>query len=169
MNKKQMICIITAMVTIIIVAFILKTKYITVANIPTDSMDPTIKQEEVTIGLRGVSQIERGDIILFRRPGKTKAYIKRVIGLPEETVTIVKGKVYINGELLQETYVKENWDTTGEIQVYHVPQGEFFVLGDNRLNSEDSRNWGNVKEENVYARAVAVCYPVRNMRILCAD
>ena len=168
MNKKQMQYIIVIAV-IIALAFLLKTKYITVATVPSDSMESTINRGEIVIGVRKAWQIKCGDIVIFRHPGKPQAYIKRVIGIPGDTVTIVKGQVYINGKLLDEPYVKDNWDTTGEIQVYKVKSGEYFVLGDNRLNSEDSRYLGFVTEENVYARAVAVCYPLENCRILASQ
>lgn len=117
------------------------------------------------IGLRFAywfSEPERGDIVIFRYPdNEEKIYIKRVIGLPGETVEIIDGKVYIDGseQPLQEDYV--NGVPTGNYGPYVVPENSYFMLGDNRGNSEDSRFWTNkfVKKEKILAKAVVRYYP----------
>lgn len=112
---------------------------------------------------------EYGDIIVFpvvRKdgeivPGKGKNqenYIKRVIGLPGDIITIKDGKVYINGKKKNETYIKDGV-TDGGIADYKVPKDQVFVMGDNRLNSEDSRMIGTVPIEIIRGKAIVRIYP----------
>ena len=95
---------------------------------------------------------ERGDIIVFRYPqDPSRDFIKRVIGVPGDLVEIKNGVVYVNGKPLQEDYTAAppNYFQPAE----RVPEGEYFVLGDNRNNSSDSHVWGLVPEENIIGRA----------------
>jgi signal peptidase I len=99
----------------------------------------------------------RGDVVVFDPPVEsTEPFIKRLIGLPGEQVTIKDGEVYINGELLQEPYIH---DQTIPSQTLDVPQDSIFVMGDNRGNSSDSRRWGVVPLENLIGRAIFVYWP----------
>lgn len=85
---------------------------------------------------------KRGDIVVFRFPDdETEVYIKRLIGLPGEVIEIVDGYVYVDGVLLEEDYVRGNRE--GDYGPYEVPPGEYFMLGDNRLQSGDSREWND--------------------------
>jgi len=112
----------------------------------------------------GLGNVERGDTVVFWFPyDKTKSYIKRVIGLPGDRVRVEAGQVYVNGQTLVEDYVpEENRDSTswraGEEQV--VPNGCYFVLGDHRNSSSDSRSWGYVPRENIYGKAVFAYWPL---------
>lgn len=114
------------------------------AVVPTGSMENTIMTGDKVIGNRLsylFSSPKRGDIIIFQFPDdKTQDYVKRVIGLPGETVTIKEGNVYIDGELLNEDYIKEPMVSEPE-QTYVVPENSYFVMGDNRNGSKDSRYW----------------------------
>jgi len=96
----------------------------------------------------------RGDLIVFRYPGDpTIKYVKRVIGLPGETIVVREGEVMVNGTRLQEPYVSagNNQGRTGApTGEFKVPAGSYFVLGDNRDNSSDSRMWGSVPRANLY-------------------
>jgi signal peptidase I len=103
------------------------------------------------------SQPNRGDVIVFRQPqDSSQRYIKRTIGLPGDTVRIGGGEVYINGALLHEPYLQVRTDRDG---TWEVPENEYFVMGDNRRNSSDSRSWGFVVSENVIGRALLVYWP----------
>lgn len=110
---------------------------------------------------------QRGDVIVFRYPPDPEnepPYIKRVIGLPGDHLSIDQGQVYVNGELLQEPYLNEaiNWRDGA----WQVPEGALFVMGDNRNNSSDSRSWGTVPLENVIGRAVIIYWPPEEWAVM---
>lgn len=133
--------------------------------VPSGSMEDTIPKPSRIISLRvsyWFSDPERGDVILFDPPdGSEYCYVKRVIGLPGETILIRDGRVYIDGaeRPLEEHYLKEA--PLGDFGPYEVPEGCYFVLGDNRNDSSDSRYWNNpyVPRENIYAKAVIGYWP----------
>ena len=122
-----------------------------------DSMKPVLENGDITLVNRIVynaSRPKRGDIIAFHPNGNEKSYcyIKRIVGLPGETVELKDGQVYINGEAIKEKYETIPWEDTGVIEEAVVlKDDEYFVLGDDRQNSEDSRNSeiGNVKREEI--------------------
>ncbi|MBX6378191.1 MAG: signal peptidase I [Clostridia bacterium] len=100
----------------------------------------------------------RGDIIVFRSPlNPQEDFIKRVIGLPGETVSIQGGAVYIDGKPLDEPYIRRH--DAGSLRPVTVPPGHLFVLGDNRVNSEDSRYFGAIRQEQVKGKALIVWWP----------
>src|ERR1044071_6986047 len=136
------------------------------------SMTPTLTdQERIFINKFtyrfGLGSIERGDTVVFWYPQDTsKSYIKRVIGVPGDRARGSGGQVYVNGTVLHEGYVPpENRDLSswreGEEQT--VPDGRYFVLGDHRNQSSDSRMWGYVPRENIYGKAVFVYWPLAKM------
>jgi signal peptidase I len=101
---------------------------------------------------------QRGDVIVFEFPeDRSRDFIKRVIGIPGDTVKVDEGTVYVNGVPLTEPYVNEEHRSNMDEKV--VPPGEYFVLGDNRGNSSDSRSWGFVPEENIIGRAMFTYWP----------
>jgi signal peptidase I len=133
------------------------------------SMTPTLTdQERIFINKFtyrfGFGTVSRGDTVVFWYPqDSSKSYIKRVIGLPGDRVRIERGQVWVNGGPLAEDYVpEENRDygtwKDGEEQV--VPEGSYFVLGDHRNSSSDSRTWGYVPRDNIYGKAVFVYWPL---------
>lgn len=101
---------------------------------------------------------QRGDIVVFRYPGRPdRDFIKRVIGLPGDTVLVDRGRVYVNGVLLQEDYIRSV--PTYSLPKQTVPGGNYFVLGDNRPNSSDSHIWGFVPEDNLIGKAWLSYWP----------
>lgn len=124
------------------------------------SMEPTLVSGEYMIVDRisyRLGSPKRGDIIVFHPPLKPKEeYIKRVIGLPSDEVEVKNNMVYVNGQHLDETYLKV---TTNYIGTWRVPAGQLFVLGDNRNNSEDSHDWGTVPMDYVVGKAILVYWP----------
>lgn len=153
-------------------AFILDTQIIVNAKIPSGSMKNTIMPGDRIVGSRlayGNAIPERFDIIIFRYPDdKEEVYIKRIIGLPNETVRIVDGKIYIDDseEPLNDTFSLE--PMTGSYGPYVIPDGSYFVMGDNRNNSFDSRFWEDafVKEEDILGKAFIRYWPIERMGIV---
>ncbi|MCU0238084.1 MAG: signal peptidase I [Pyrinomonadaceae bacterium] len=98
--------------------------------------------------------IERGDIVVFWYPNDPdKSYVKRVIGLPGDNIEIRNGKVLINGNELQENYLDSTYNQSGANLSKTVEKHHYFVMGDNRDNSSDSRTWGLVPEKYIYGKA----------------
>lgn len=138
------------------------------------SMDPNFHDKEYLLTNKVPFVIlkknpDRGDVIVFKAPQeREKEFIKRVIGLPGETVSIHDGKVFINGQPLKEDYLPAGLETTGAYflqtgQEATVPSGQFFVLGDNRANSSDSRYWGFVPYKDILGKAWFRYWPFSQM------
>lgn len=152
----------------IIAALLIKNYLIINANVPTGSMENTIMPGNRLIGNRLAyinSEPERGDIVIFKYPdNEEETYVKRVIGLPGETITIENAKIYINGadEPLEEAYLKEEWVEETGVYTYEVPEDCYLVLGDNRNNSKDARYWTNtyVSKEKILGEAVFTYWPL---------
>lgn len=170
----------------LVMAFVIKSLAMQAFYIPSGSMLQTLQigdrvlVEKVSYRLRSP---ERGEVIVFRRPGlETQGFslqetatsflegigvvqpdperdlIKRIIGLPGETVELIDGVVHINGQALEEPYAAVEQRPFGPVV---VPEGEYFVLGDNRTNSLDSRfGLGTIPEENIIGRTFAIIWPL---------
>jgi signal peptidase I len=148
MNKKILKEIISWVMVIVIayaLAMLINRFVIYTVSSPTGSMEDTfmIKDRVVTFRLAYLfSDPKRGDIVVFEAPDTPEEdYIKRIIGLPGETVEVIDGLVYINGEPLQEDYLKEPME--GSFGPFVVPEGHYFMMGDNRNISWDARYWEN--------------------------
>ncbi len=132
-----------------------------------ESMEPTLKSGDKVLINRLIYEVKSpsyGDLIVFKPNGNQNAHyhIKRVVGKPGDTVTIKSGRVFVNGELLNETVQTESMQDAGLAEEgVKLGTDEYFVLGDNRNNSEDSRsaNIGNVKKEDILGRAWFVVTP----------
>lgn len=164
--RKEVLSWIKIIVGAFIVAFIISNFVIVNAKIPSGSMISTINKKDKVIGFRLAylfSEPKRGDIIVFDSPVEDKIYIKRVIGIPGDKIEIKSNKVYINGEFLEEDYVKNGWTNSPGTYTYEVPKNQYFVMGDNRNNSIDSRSWGFVDEDAILAKAIFKYYPSINM------
>ena len=112
----------------------------------------------------GSGNIERGDLVVFWFPlDRTKSYIKRVIALPGDTVQIESGTVYVNGTLLDEPYVPNEYRDQQSQSLLTIPPDNYFVLGDHRRSSNDSRAWGTVERKYIYGKAVFVYWPLDKM------
>ena len=112
----------------------------------------------------GLGDIKRGDTVVFWFPEDTaKSYIKRVIGLPGDTVAVEDGYVIVNGKKLVENYVPLDYRDDREYRPHTVPANEYFVLGDHRIASNDSRAWGFVPRNYIYGKAVFVFWPPERM------
>lgn len=161
--KAEIISWIKVILSAVIIAFIVDFFIIANAVVPTGSMETTIPAGSRIMGLRlyyCFTEPERGDIVIFKYPDDESVdFLKRIIGLPGETVEIINGKVYIDGDLLDEPYLTE--EPTGNFGPYEVPEDCYFMLGDNREVSRDSRYWENtyVSREKIVAKALFMYFP----------
>jgi signal peptidase I len=114
-----------------------------------------------------VSAIERGDVVVFRYPRDLeKSYIKRVIALPGDRLRINRGRVWLNGERLDESYVPEEYRDTRSMAEMVVPDDAYFMMGDHRSISSDSREFGPVDRSLIYGKAVFVYWPTRDAGVV---
>ena len=137
----------------------------------TSMMPSLIDQERIFINKFiyrfGLADIGRGDTVVFWFPGDpTKSYIKRVIGVPGDTVEVNDGTVIINGKPLQESYVPADYRDHVSMPRRVVPPDQYFVLGDHRVSSNDSRSWGMVPRRYIYGKAVFVYWPLDRIGVL---
>ena len=163
--KKEIISWIQIIVAAVVIALFLDNVIIANSRVPTGSMENTIMSHSRVIGSRLAyinSEPERGDVVIFKFPDNREVYyVKRVIGLPGETVNVVDGKVYINDSQtpLDEPYLPEPME--GSYGPYTVPEGCYFMMGDNRNNSLDARFWKNqfVPKKDIMAKVLFCYYP----------
>lgn len=150
-------------VAAVAISFFLTEFIVVNANVPTASMESTIMTDDRLMGFRLsylMDNPERGDIIIFRYPDdESILFIKRIIGMPGETVEIKDGITFVNGKKLEEPYLQV--EQLGEFGPYSVPQGCYFVMGDNRNNSRDSRYWNNtfVERDQIVGKAIFRYFP----------
>ncbi len=164
-NKKKKSSLremVEVIVTALVLAFLIKTFVVGNFWIPSESMVPTIEVNDKVIVTNFSYWFEgpkRGDVIVFRYPLDTKKdYIKRCIGLPGETVEFRDSKLYVNGQLVEEPYLSEGlvFEDYGPIE---VPEGQYFMCGDNRNHSSDSRVWGFVEKRLIIGKAQVIYWP----------
>lgn len=131
------------------------------------SMKPTLQPGEFLLVNRVAYKLGEpsiGDIVVFHAPGTTEMdYIKRIVGLPGDLVRISEGTVSVNDQPLYEPYIADPPNYTGE---WVVPEGEYFVLGDNRNNSSDSHLWGFVPREDIVGKALLIYWPLSEATLL---
>lgn len=150
-------CIFAAVLSLVIITFVIQAFYI-----PSGSMEPTLMINDRILVAKFLYRFEpvaRGDVIVFRYPLNTQRdFVKRVVGQPEDRVQLKEGVVYVNENRISETgyTIKPDFGNYGPVT---VPSGQYFVLGDNRNNSEDSRFFGYVPRANIIGRAVFIYWP----------
>ncbi|OZU90487.1 signal peptidase I [Virgibacillus indicus] len=151
-----------AIVIAILIALFLRTFIFATSIVEGESMDPTLEDGERVIFNKIVyllDEPDRGDIVIIKRPFKN--YVKRVIALPGETIEINGSELYINGEKYQQTFLNEEAEErTGNFGPIQVPEDSYFVMGDNRAISKDSRNGlGFIKEDEIIGKSEFVIFP----------
>jgi signal peptidase I len=131
------------------------------------SMQPElIDQERIFVNkfVYHFEEIHRGDIVVFWYPkDPSKSFIKRVVGVPGDLVSVRGGRVYINGQLLEERYVPRGYQDSDSYPSVQVKEGQYYVLGDHRNASNDSRSWGLVPRKYIYGKAVFRYWPVEKV------
>jgi signal peptidase I len=135
-----------------------------------NSMTPLLSDREAIVINRLVYHFEpihRGDVVVFRYPlDATQSFIKRIVGLPGETVQIRQGLVYVNGNWVPEPYVPSQYEDLNDFGPIQVPSGSYFVLGDRRSSSDDSRVFGTVARRLIEGRAAFAYWPIDHFGLL---
>lgn len=170
-NKKKekpfWVEVIEIVVIAAVLAITLRTFVVESFWVPSGSMLPTIQLNDrvwVTKFSYKIGEPERGDVVVFHPPSaahadeKEKYYIKRLIGLPGETVEFKDNHLYINGELIEEDYL-ENDVYTEDFGPFTVGEDSYFFCGDNRTGSYDSRAWGDVERKDLVGHAQCIYWP----------
>jgi len=161
---------VVVIVCALLVAFLIKTFLLQAFYIPSPSMTPTLQVDDrvlvnkLSYDLHGV---HRGDIVVFRAPqdGPEKDLIKRVVGLPGEVVEGRDGHVVVNGQPLEESYLPDGVETATFAAVT-VTADHYWVMGDNRPNSSDSRVFGAIAESRIVGRAFVKVWPIGSFGLL---
>ncbi len=143
---------------IIIVVVLIRTFLVTPVRVNGESMYPTLNGGEIMI-LNRLGKVKRYDIVVLKRDGEKDELIKRVIGLPGEKVEIMDNKIYINDKEIADKY---GYGITYSINAITLGNDEYFVLGDNRLISADSRLFGAVKKSEIQGTTNYIMYPFKS-------
>lgn len=153
----------------LIFALLIRKYIIQTSLVPTGSMIPTLNIRDrlfVNKFIYRFTDPKRGDIVVFESPHQDgREYVKRCIGLPGDIIEIQQGRVYVNGKLLviAGVIIQEDYSYSEPIP---VPENSYFMLGDNRGNSQDSRYWGFVPRDAVLGEALFTFWPINRMRVL---
>jgi len=158
--------IIESVVIAVVLALLIRTFLFQFFWIPSRSMEPTLLINDRIVVTRfsyWLHEPQRDDVVVFKYPlDPKKDYVKRLIGLPGEKLEIIDSKLYINDNLVEEPYLPEGltFENFGPIE---IPQGKYFMMGDNRNNSSDSRVWGFVDEDLLIGKAQLIYWPLDRM------
>lgn len=153
-------------ISLIVSAFIIVFLYQPVKVEGTSMLPGLEDQERIFINkfVYRFGTVERGDIVVFHYPrDPNKSYIKRVIGVEGDRVRIENGRVFVNGRQLEEPYVPEEYADLRSYSEVKVPPHSFYLLGDHRTSSSDSRDFGPVDQQFIYGKAVFVYWPVEKL------
>ena len=122
-----------------------------------ESMAPTLKNGHRVVATRTLTDLKQGDVVCFRYPkDESKSFVQRIVGLPGDRIEMHDGVVTINGRLLDEPYVAESNRSRDSWGPITVAEGQYFLMGDNRRNSSDSRSWGLVRRDAIWARVTGL-------------
>ncbi|HHW08004.1 MAG TPA: signal peptidase I [Clostridia bacterium] len=150
----------------VILALVIRTFLFQPFYIPSGSMEPTLQVGDKIIVNKLTSRFkdpERGQIVVFKFPyDPSQDFVKRIIGLPGETVEIRDSRVFINGQALAEDYLPEGL-VYPDFPPVTVPANSYFVLGDNRNNSQDSRVWGPLPRDLLIGNVLAIYWPLERI------
>lgn len=138
------------------------------------SMNPTYLDSEFLLTEKVsyyLHEPKRGDVVVFKPPVSEDEYIKRIIALPGETVSIINGKFYINGTQLKESYISPDVYNSGGTYLEEgtqktIPEGSYLTVGDNREHSFDSRSWGPITKEVIAGRAWIIYWPPKKAGVV---
>lgn len=167
--------LIKTLVIAIVSVIILTQFFLLPVKVEGSSMYPTLEDHDIgfaNIISRNMGGIDRFDVVVVKFEAENKNIVKRVIGLPGDTISIKDDVLYVNGQAIEESfldteYVKDYKDDnnrfTSDIEEISVPEGHYYVLGDNRPNSKDSRQYGTFKASEIKSKSVYVIFPFNNL------
>ncbi len=179
--------VVLSILILISVLFFINIFFLQSYKIPTTSMVPTLMPGDKVIvskviygprvpftplRLPGLKKPSRGDVIVFIPPEeRDKKYIKRLIGLPGDRISIKDGNVYIDGKQIVDARIARNYYYNQGIfskngKEMLIPEGKYFFLGDNSINSQDSRYWGFVDEKDIVGKAIFIWWPPKRVGII---
>ena len=148
------------LLVLLCLVFFLRIKVFSLTYVPSESMVPTLQENDFLFATKyDKTNINRYDIVIFDYPdNEYLCFVKRVIGMPGDTIEIKNGKVYANGVLCRDDFVSELSSDNG---LYKVPKDSYFMLGDNRKHSHDSRFWKNtfVKQKHIRGKVKCILFP----------
>lgn len=174
-TKEKIYSLVKSIVLAIVIVFICRQFLVIPVAVHGESMEPTFEAKNRLI-VSKISKIDRFDIVVFQAPDEDEQYIKRVIGLPGDQIEMSDDILYVNGNRYEEPYVKRESTSragriTGDFSLHGltgyttIPEGYFFVLGDNRLRSKDSREFGLIAAHSVVGEVKFRIYPFGEMGI----
>lgn len=179
MSKKEWINMLKPMALVVIVAILMRLFFFAPVLVDGHSMEPTLHDLNKVI----VSQIsytfnepKRFDIVVFKSPTEDRYYVKRIIGLPNETLFYLNDQLYIDGQYIEEPFLDqtkedltegnltENFQLMDKIGQQTIPEDHVFVMGDNRLFSKDSRHFGTIPIKDIYGKGLFVYWPLKDFK-----
>ena len=169
-TKREILSWVICLVSAFVIAMALRTFVFELVRVDGDSMLPTLTTDE-RLFVEKISKLSEdglniGDIIIVHYPGEeNKSYVKRIVGLPGDKLKVENGKLWRNGVLIQENYTLDsrmNYD----FEDYIVPEDSYFVMGDNRNDSMDSRVVGSISRSEIVGHAVCVIWPIWEFKTL---
>ena len=175
--KKELKSWLRAIVLAVVIAFIVRSFIFSAYTVEGQSMEPTLFNNEKMIvnKMDFIDSFEHGDIVIIEGLQEDIFYVKRLIGLPGDTIEMKADMLYVNGQEVNEEYVSERKEVahtkgnlfTGNFGPITVPEHQYFVMGDNRLNSTDSRNGlGLIEEDRIVGTSEIIFYPIDEFRVL---
>lgn len=163
----------SALMAVALVYLLIRPFIVQAFFIPSGSMRPTLEERDHILVNKFVyrfTEPKRGDIVVFKSPPEADTrqvdYIKRLMGLPGDTIEVKEGVVYRNGKPLKERYLLEQGDIRYDLPPLKVEKGRFFVMGDNRNNSNDGHRWGQLDRNRVLGKAMVTFWPVGRAGVL---
>ena len=165
--KEELIDLIKTLLVSVVSVYLLTTFIAKPVRVNGDSMYPQVKHDQIGFSMVfNKNQIERFDVVVVYIEETEKYLVKRVIGLPNETIRYEDSKLYVNGELIEEAFLDEDYvssqseqmDFTGDLEVV-LGEDEYFLLGDNRPYSRDSRYYGSFSKHDIVSKGLFVLFP----------
>ena len=163
--QKELLSWILTFAVAIALALVIRTFLFQFVRVDGSSMIETLQNKEIMFTTRleyWTGDPQRFDVVICHYPNRTENFVKRIVGLPGDTIEIKGGYLYINGEMYEESYIAYRPDYT--LSPYVVPEGKYFVLGDNRSNSNDSHLIGPIDRSMIIGHVRSVVFPFSSWR-----